>query len=577
MLTVALSLACLQAASDDAAASAANVLPIEREAHEASRGAGPWPLTVAEASSFKRSSRLDEVEAFLDALDALPAADRFYREVFGRTTEGGDVIAVTASAGKDERGEPDRSGRANVIVNANIHGGEIEGKVAVQILLRELALGYHADLLEELCITFVPVFNVDGNDRIARTNRVSQNGPDGGVGERANGMGLDLNRDFVKLETPEVQALTWLVGRLDPIAFFDLHTTNGSSHGYDLTYSPSLSPNAAPQMDAYARGSFFPGIRARLAERAEVYVYDYGNFRYPPRDRGSRGQRGDPIAWATYDSRPRFGTNLVGLRDTLSILSEAYSYLPYDRRVDATYAFVLECLRTIARERGEIERRIADARASRVDASGDPTWMLGVDCELVPGESVPIRVGEVSTVEIDLEPREEGFQAGRRRVAAGPDAVRLVEMQARVAFAPTRNVEVGREFVVVAPSEVTLRALQIHLGRVPRVLKESRTLELRVFDVAEAKRNQRPFQGHREVSVEGAWRTATIDVPAGSLVVPCTPLTAHLLHPESDDSLTTWNYFDEALFPEGGGASEAQIVHPAAIAAVAIDEQSAGR
>ncbi|MEM9800121.1 MAG: M14 family metallopeptidase [Planctomycetota bacterium] len=540
MFAILLTLVAVQAAPDDQ-----NLAPISVEAHRAVAGEGPWPLTVAESSDFVRSSRFDEVEAFLAELERLPAGDRLYTEVIGKTAEGLDVVAVTVTAAQTERGEPIRGNVANVVVNANIHGGEIEGKVATQILLRELALGYHADLLDELAIAFIPVFNVDGNDRISRRNRVSQNGPERGVGERPNALGLDLNRDFVKLESPEVQALTWLVGRLDPIAFFDLHTTNGSAHGYDLTYSPSLSPNANPLLDEYARATLFPGVRAELAERAGISVFDYGNFSYPPREPGSRGERGDPIAWSTYDSRPRFGTNLMGLRDCVSILSEAYSYLPYDRRVAATYAFVLECLRGIARDRAEIERRIASSRAARMADGGAPAWTLGVDCELAPGDSVPVRVGRIETTVVDVDPDAEGVQEGRRRSAAGP--VRDVSMEVRSSFRATREVPVGAAFVVFDPTPKVIRALQIHLGAWPIRSDTSMTVEVRRFLIEEARRADRPFQGHREMTVTGAWRTETTEVPTGALIVPCTPLTAHLLHPESDDSLTTWNYFDDQL------------------------------
>ena len=531
-----------------------------------------WPATVAESSGYTRTSTTAEVLGFLDALDPLPRGSWLQRRVIGQTSEGQDLVAVTVTA--PGAGE-DAGGRPSVLVNANIHGGEIEGKVAVQILLREFAAGFHRSLAERLSITFVPVYNADGNDRIARTNRVTQNGPDDGVGERPNAMGLDLNRDFVKVESPEARALTGLVNELRPIAFMDLHTTNGSYHGYDLTYSPSLSPNANPALDTYVRGALLPGVRERL-RIARYEVFDYGNFEYPPRERGSRGDRGDPVAWSTYDSRPRFGTNLMGLRDTVSILSEAYSYLPYQRRVEATYAFMLASLAGIAEDREAIQGMIESSRAARVDSSGEVTWMLGVDCELAPGRSLPVRVSAIDSVTVDLDPDKAGVQAGTRRVAQGPESLRVVEMEVRDRFRPTRNAEVGRCFVLMDAAQEVLETLRVHLGvGALRVLAEDTDLDLRRFTVASAERARRPFQGHREVSVEGTWGNQVTRVLAGSVLVPCTPLTAHLLHPESDDSLTTWNFFDYALFEgsaqEGwAGAARAGALHPVAISRVPI-------
>jgi hypothetical protein len=519
-----------------------------------------WPETVAEASDFTQSSRLAEVEAFLSGLEALPQGHRLSRRVFGKTTEGRQLTAVNVRAKK--AGTASESVR--VLINANIHGGEIEGKVAVQILLREFALGYHADLLESLDITFVPVFNADGNDRIARTNRVTQNGPEEGVGERANAAGLDLNRDFIKLETPEVRALTALVRDMAPHAFMDLHTTNGSPHGYDLTYSPSLSPNAPAALAAYMAESFFPAVRKTLAERDGIYAYDYGNFSYAPRERGSKGERGDPIAWSTYDSRPRFGTNLMGLRGTVSILSEAYSYLPYERRVLATYGFVLECLQVLA---GDAERVIAFSEAAQ-EAAGKP-GVLGVGARLDSIGDVPIRVSRYDEVTIDLDPEAEGVQGGERRVAAGPDEVRLVSMDVQSRYKAERTVPYTGSFLVLEPSDELITVLGIHLGEgaLERLTPGGQGISAEVFVIEEATRSQRVFQGHREARVEGHWERLTVPRSSGALRVRASLLAAHLLHPESDDSFTTWNFFDDQIFsadaaPEATGGEAGGELRP---------------
>lgn len=511
------------------------------------------PLTAAEASGHARTSRSDEVQRFLERLDALPHGARLSREVFGRTGLGRPMVAVTA-----RMGEGGDIAKPAVLVNANIHGGEVEGKEAVQEILREIALGEHTDILRAFDVVFVPIYNVDGNDAIARRNRVTQNGPDGGVGRRENAAGLDLNRDFVKLETPEGRALMALVNRVDPVAFFDLHTTNGSRHGHDLTYASSLSPNAGPALDALAREGLFPDVRAALAERG-IHVFDYGNFEYAPRERGSRGERGDPIAWSTYDGRPRFGTNLMGLRGTLAVLSEAFSYLPYERRIEATRAFTLECLRWLARERDAV---LAAVDADRRRPAGRVT--LAVDQELIEGELAPVRTGSWETVEVDIDAFEPGVQPGTRRVAAPSSEARLVEMRVRDRFVGRREVDAGVALAVVDPSVETIALLTRHLGRAPRALESDWSGEASVFVALEANLAGRPFQGHRVARVRGAWDRRVVTLPAGTLVVRSTRLTAHLLHPESDDSLTTWNHFDGALFGPLDG-EDAERLHPVVV------------
>ncbi len=534
------------------AAPSQSAAPITVEAYAASRGDQAladvkerWPLTAAESSGFSRSSTLKEVEAFLAQLQELPEAERLTREVFGKTTEGRDLTVVTVRS--TEKPAADRAPRKRVLINANIHGGEIEGKVATQILLREFALGYHSELLDSLEIAFVPVFNADGNDRISRRNRASQNGPDEGVGERANAAGLDLNRDFVKLETPEVRALTTLIRETAPHAFMDLHTTNGSPHGYDLTYASSLSPNVEPALASYMASSFFPRVRETLRERDGMHIYDYGNFGYAPRKKGSGGERGDPVRWSTYDSRPRFGTNLMGLRGTVSILSEAYSYLSYERRVLVTYAFVLESLRVLSRD-SELLGSFRETQRS-----------LGVDAQLDSIGQVPVRVSSWEEVTIDVDPDTEGVQGMERRVAPPTVSASEITMDVQSRFRAGREVRYTGEFLVLEPSPELLDVLEIHLGpaALRRVGPEGAQVTAQVFLVDEAVRSQRVFQGHREVSVEGTWEERSVLCPPGALRVTANALVAHLLHPESDDSLTTWNFFDEDLLPGESSAAEA--------------------
>ncbi len=501
------------------------------------------PLTAAEASGFRRSSRLDEVLAFVEGLAALPHGDRLSTRIIGRSAEGRPVVAVTASL----PGGPE--GRASVVVNANIHGGEIEGKVACQLLLRGIAMGRHLDVLERLDLTFVPVYNVDGNDAISRRERVTQNGPDGGVGRRPNGMGLDLNRDFVKCEASETRALMGLVNELRPIAFMDLHTTNGSAHGYDLTYAPSLSPNARPDV-LEATKALLGRVRRTLEERDGVFTFDYGNFRYPRREPGSRGRRGDPIAWETYDARPRFGTNMMGVRGIVSILSEAYSYLPYERRIEVTYAFTLECLRELARKRDEL----VDMIGTRA-----PERPFGVEVELGPIERLPVRVGEIGSVLVDLDPGEEGMQEGRRRLASPRAEARLVPMDVSRGFRALASESLGEAWVLRNPTDEQLELIELHLGAPPRRLAAAVRASVAAFTLTEVSREERPFQGHRVVSVTGFFERVEVDLPAGAAVITSSILAAQLLHPLSDDSFTTWNLFDREL---GVGRPVPRPVHP---------------
>lgn len=484
------------------------------------------PLTVPEVTGHQRTSTTAEVRSFLEALAPLPHADRLNLVTrWGSTHEGEDFLVVLAGDPAPEL--PTRAqapDKLRVLINANIHGGEVEGKEAVQQLLREVALGEHADLLQRCTLLVVPVYNADGNDRIDPKNRVSQNGPDGGVGERPNAQGLDLNRDFVKVESPECRTLLALTDAFDPHLWMDLHTTNGSAHGYHLTYAPSLATGIDPAIDAFARGALLPQVRERMRARHGFRVFDYGNF-------SGREQR----AWVTYDHRPRFGTNYVGLRNRFTILSEAFSYLPFEERIEVTHAFVLECLRA-ATEHADAIRRICE-QADRDTIKGRAWfgWETGLE-EGTPGE---ILVGEVSSVSL------EGL--GTRRVAGSEWTAET--MQVRVAFTSKQKELLPHGYAIPAPSQACQDALRLH-GLLLRQLTQPADVLVQAFTPSEVRRARRPFQGHHELGLRGEWgATTTASLPAGTWIVttrqPLGRVAAQLLEPLSEDSLSTWNVFEE--------------------------------
>ncbi|HEV8612704.1 MAG TPA: M14 family zinc carboxypeptidase, partial [Gemmatimonadales bacterium] len=325
---------------------------------------GATPLasqaTVPERTGYLETSSHADVLHFVDSLQRLGAGIQVGR--LGTSPQGRVLPYVIASRPLVEGpAEAQRSGKPIIYVQANIHAGEVEGKEAALLLLRELTLGSLRPLLDSVVLLVVPMYNADGNDAFgpAERNRPGQNGP-ASVGLRANGQGLDLNRDYVKQEAPETRAATRLLDRWDPDLFIDLHTTDGSYHGYTLTYSPGLNPNSTAAND-YIRDKFLPEVRSRMRSRHKQEVFWYGNFRSADPDSLILG-------WETYDARPRFGTNWVGLRGRMSILSEAYSHAEFRTRIEATYNFVLEILRLAAAERSTLKSLALAATRQRPDS-----------------------------------------------------------------------------------------------------------------------------------------------------------------------------------------------------------------
>jgi Zinc carboxypeptidase len=480
--------------------------------------------TRPERTDYRETSSHSDVLAFLDSLVERGAAIR--RGVLATSPQGREVpFVVAARPMVDGPAEAHRSGKPIVYLQGNIHAGEIEGKEAAQMLLRDLTLGPLSPLLDSLVLLVVPIYNTDGNDVFGpgERNRPGQNGP-AIVGLRPNGQGLDLNRDYVKQEAPETRGAAALLDAWDPDFFIDLHTTNGSYHGYVLTYSQGLNPNSTAAND-YVYRQFLPEVRRRMRDRHRQDVYWYGNFRNQDPDSLVQG-------WETYDPRPRFGTNWFGLRGRLAILSEAYSNADLRTRVSATYNFVLEILRLAAERRATIKQLAATP------------WMP--DSVTVRSQFAPPRMDSIIAEITEAAGDGAGGFARRRRTGV----LRPIRMPVYDRFAPARKEAMPAAYLLPPQHSHIVDALRRHGVRVVRLLGDWRG-EAEAFQVDSVIPNTFVFEGHREVRVEGVWRGTTAAATAGWYLVPTAqrlgPLAAYLLEPASEDGFVTWNFFDRDL------------------------------
>lgn len=486
--------------------------------------------TTAERSGYQATSSHAEVLDFLAALQRAGGVVRV--ATLATSTEGRRVPYVLAArplvAGP---AEAQRTGKPIIYLQANIHAGEVEGKEAAQMLLRDLTLGPLRPLLDSIVLIVVPIYNPDGNDHFgpASRQRPGQNGPDT-VGLRPNGQGLDLNRDYVKMEAPETRGAAALLNAWDPDLFVDLHTTNGSYHGYALTYSPGLNPNSPPA-NSYVRDHFLPLVRERVRRRYQMEIFPYGNF---------INQNPDSLrlGWVTYDARPRFGTNWMGLRGRLPILSEAYSNAPFRDRVAATYHFVRAILSLAAEERTQIK---AVARAS----DGYRPDSVAVRSTYAPG-----RVMEV-LAEITHD-AGEGSHGFARRQRTGE--IRSIRMPVVDRFMPQRQEAMPAAYLV-PPSLPEVVDLLRRQGIVVERLADAWAGPADQFTIDSVAVAPVVFEGHRAVSLAGRWSTAPAEVAAGWYLVSTDQrlglLAAYLLEPASEDGVVTWNMVDR-LVRRGG-------------------------
>jgi hypothetical protein len=356
------------------------------------------------------------------------------------------------------------------------------------------------------------------------------------VGQRPNAQNLDLNRDYIKADAPETRASLAMFNAWDPDIFVDLHTTDGSFHGYALTYSPSLNP-AAPLGD-YTR-KLLAELRDRVRTRDGYETFDYGNFN----DGGGREVSTDTIhsGWYTYDHRPRFGTNYYGLRNRVAILSEAFSHDPFERRIKSTYSFVRQLLSLAAERSAELKSmERPNGSAPRPDAA-DRIALRSALPATAP--STPVRY-EILVRTGDTLRTEPGVPRGVRRTGE----IRTRSMPVFDRFEPTLDVPLPASYFVNPSDTAVLSRLQRHgVVTEPASVPSVRVDEFVVDSIV---RSARPFQGHNEVRLVGHWQPvsssahAMIKVPTAQ---PLGRLAAYLLDPESDDGLATWNALDGSL------------------------------
>ncbi len=499
------------------------------------------PRTVPERTNYQRTSATANVAAFLDSLQATGAPIQIGS--MGRTAEGRPLLFVIASEPRiTSPREAARSGKLVVYLQANIHGGEVEGKEAVQQLLREIA-GPRRDLLSKLILLVAPVYNADGNDAFGPVaeHRPEQDGPPL-VGRRPDGLKLDLNRDYLKAEAPETRAsLARVYDTWDPAVMMDLHTTDGTLHGYLLTYSPPLQPNGPPGPIAFAQDTLLPAVRAAMQRKYGEPVFPYGNVRDPLH----------PEAWTTYSPLAWYGTNYVGLRGRIAILSEAYSHADFRTRIEVTHDFVVEVLDYVAAHADAIRRLETEAdRVTTMEGAGEVARPdLAVEFE-------PASRGVEPVVLRHMRATGDTTRSGRLRLEP-TDRMDTVRLPIRDRFIATRTEKLPGGYFL-PPAEGGIAALLRLHGIEVRRLKSEWSGAGQVLRIDSVSWAQNEFQGHHLLSVRGAWDSTGVTLPVGSYYVstaqPLGRLVFALLEPEGY-GLPRWNFFDRLLGSEEGALS----------------------
>jgi hypothetical protein len=521
------------------------------------------PRTTAESTDYAATSTYADVLAFIRDLQKLSPLVRV--ETICVTAEGRDVPLLVV--GKPLPQDPlalryDK--RVVVYFQANIHAGEVEGKEATLMLARDILLDPKLPYLDKIVLLIAPIFNADGNDKMSPDNRRGQAGPEKGSGVRHNGQNLDLNRDAMKLESPEMRGLVRnVLLRWDPLLAVDCHTTDGSYHEEPVTYSWQLCPNGDPVLLKYMRDKMLPAVDAALEKKYGTLSVPYGDpMDFKDMEKG----------WQTFGHQPRYMTNYVGLRNRLSILDENYNYADFKTRVLGNYNLLKAILDHCEANAAELSRLVAEADARTVLRGIAPkdsdTFGLDIDVQALP-EKISIRGYEMEVIPREGSPYPQVKRTDRKKTYVVPYFAD---------FVPKRTARLPYAYLIPVFDTDVLDKLRQHGIAVER-LREAVTLETEAFRIKEIKGAERLYQGHRTNTVKGETAVEKREFPEGTLVVRTAQalgrLAAYLLEPESDDGLLVWNYFDRHVVSQWGRGAQTYPVYklltPRNLAADGVD------
>lgn len=489
----------------------------------------PW-LTPSEKTGLVDTPGYDETIDYLRKLTT--ASSLLSLQEFGRTAQGRPLYLVIAARSQQftPQGLQD-TGKPSLLAQAGIHSGEIDGKDAGLMFLRDLAFGGKDQLLDRANFLFVPVFNADGHERTSEWNRPNQRGP-GHQGWRASAQNLNLNRDYMKADSPEMRAMLALLQTWSPSLYLDLHVTDGIDYQYDITFGFNGErgvPAWSPQIGEWLENVFRPAAETALRSAGHIP----GSLVFARNDRDlSEGLALGP-------SMPRFSNGYGDLRHIPTILVENHSLKPYRQRVLGTYVLLEASLRILGEHSTKLRDAIQADQNSRPDAipmnwgRGDDTTkknFLGVAYESYNSPAsgrAEVRWLGIPKVYPDLP------------VHFSKESVYLPRPKAY--------------WVSVTKPDVIDR-LKLH-GLEMTVLSHPETVQLSMYRLVNPRsapgEGFHPFEGRHTLQTDAKFETCTETFPAGSVRIstdqPLGGLAVALLDPLSNDSLFAWGFFPEIL------------------------------
>ncbi|MEZ9197867.1 M14 family metallopeptidase [Shewanella sp. 10N.286.54.B9] len=477
--------------------------------------------TPFEQHGLKTSPNYDETFAWLDKL--ISQTDMLKKVSIGKSPQGRDIWMIVASKeGAEDAPTLLKNNKPSVLVQAGIHSGEIDGKDAGMMLLRDIIIGDKAALLDNANLLFVPIFSVDAHERSTEYNRVNQRGPVN-MGWRTTANNLNLNRDYAKADTLEMQHMLRAINIWQPDLYIDVHVTDGIDYQYDVTFGYNLAQGLSPASYKWLENSYRPAIESALIEEGHVpgpLVFAIDNTDI------SKGM-------SLWNASPRFSNGYGDARHLPTILIENHSLKPFKQRVLGTYVMLEATLKTIGDQTTKLKSAIQQDKY-RYSPRVTLTWkqeqqQQGWDFKGIGYSMEQSAISGNEIVRWNGEPK----LYPNLPVIGGTKA----------------DIKVNRPTAYYVPPQWTavIERLSIHGIRMTTISKPS-TQKLQQYQLSQPKFGNADYEGHQRVKATLSSQTIEATLPTGTVRIdteqPLGDLAILLLEPQSPDSLFQWGFFN---------------------------------
>ncbi len=484
----------------------------------------PW-ITPSELTGLTETPSYEETMAWLEKLSQ--SSPYIAINSIGVSEQGRIIQMVMVSKDQDFTAEElSTSKKPLILFQAGIHAGEIDGKDAGIMLLRDINVGDKLELLDYANLLFIPILNVDGHERKSEYGRVNQRGPKV-MGWRTNAQNLNLNRDYTKLETAGIQAITKVINSYDPDLYIDIHVTDGADYQYDVTYGFVETGGYSPEISSWLSEKFKPEVDQALKDQGHIP----GPLLFAAN--GEDFTEGN----IAFSFSPRFSHTYGDIRHLPSILIENHSLKPYEQRVLGTYVFLEQTIKSVGNHFAELQKAIASDKDQSMesvvvkygfrDTPADSVEFLGIKSEKVTSEL-----------------------SGNEYVAWKGEAITQI-VPSILMDKPVSSVPVPVAYWIPIEWAEVIQKMKDH-GIEMEVLKEAKEVNLEFSTVTDFQMVSRPYEGlmrFQSFGLNKEYRKVTLQ--PGSVRVKTKQalgeLAVILMEPESVDSFFQWGYFNSIL------------------------------